>query len=339
VTVLELRRLADSEADSWDRAVARFAGGTVFHTYDWMTTVGRLFCVEKLPLGVFQDGQMVGVFPTFCARKGILRVLASPLGGWATYYGGPLVDAPRQSAVLKAFDALLHQGRIDYAEIRYPHLSAVEALREQGYYVEEKHTYVLTLDQPIDQLWRGMKSACRRAVRKAQRSRVEVIEPDRKDFLTDYYELAKDTYRKSNRLPPLSERQLEIVWDTLKEKNRVKVLLARHGGRMIAGAIFLLFEDRIYYWDGAACRDGLPMRPNNLIHWTLIEWAASHGYQTYDMLGANIPSIARFKQTFGCELRPFCYAYKSLSWRATLGRALYRRMMPSLRAWRHWLAG
>lgn len=337
--VLELRRLADSEAQSWDQAVARFAGGTVFHTYDWMTTVGRLFGVEKLPLGVFQDGRMVGVFPAFRARKGILRVLASPLGGWATYYGGPLVDAPLQNAVLTAFDVLLRQGRVDYTEIRYPHLSAVQALGERGYHVEEKHTYVLALDRPHDQLWKGMKSTCRRAVRKAQRSRVEVVEPDQKDFLKDYYELSKDTYRKSNRLPPLSARQLEIVWATLKEKNRVKVLLARHGGRMIAGAIFLLFEDKIYYWDGAACRNGLSMRPNNLIHWTLIEWAASQGYRTYDMLGANIPSIARFKQTFGCGLRPFCYAYKSLSWRAALGRALYRKTMPSLRAWRRRLAG
>jgi CelD/BcsL family acetyltransferase involved in cellulose biosynthesis len=337
--VLELRRMPDSEAPSWDQVVARFAAATVFHTHDWMTAVGRLFGVEKLPLGVFQSGRMVGAFPTFRARKGPLRVMAAPLGGWATYYGGPLVDASLQSAVLKAFDALLNQGRIDYAEIRYPHLSAVEALREQGYYVEEKHTYVLSLDQPIDQLWKGMKSACRRAVRKAQRSGVEVIEPDHKSFLEDYYELAKDTYRKSNRLPPLSARQLGMVWDTLNETQRVKVLLARHEGRVIAGAIFLLFQDKIYYWDGASCRDGLSLRPNNLIHWILIEWAVGHGYRTYDMLGANIPSIARFKQTFGCGLQPFCYAYKCLSWRAALGRALYRKAMPSLRAWRRWLTG
>lgn len=339
MTVLELRRLADSEAQGWNQTVARFAGGTVYHTYDWMTMVERLFGVQKLPLGVFQDSQMVGVFPAFRARKGFLRVLASPLGGWATYYGGPLVDVSLQNAVLTAFDVLLHQGRIDYTEIRYPHVSAVQTLSKRGYHVEEKHTYVLALDRPVDQLWKGLNSACRRAVRKARRSGVEVIEPDQKDFLEDYYELARDTYRKSNRLPPLSARQLGIVWDTLKDKNRVKVLLARQAGRTIAGAIFLLFEDQVYYWDGAACRAGLPMRPNNLIHWTLIEWAASHGYRIYDMLGANIPSIARFKQTFGCQLQPFCYAYKSLSRRATLGRALYRKVMPSLRAWRYRFVG
>jgi hypothetical protein len=59
----------------------------------------------------------------------------------------------------------------------------------------------------------------------------------------------------------------------------------------------------------------------------------------YDMLGANIPSIARFEQTFGCQLRPFCYVHKSLSWRAALGRAVYRKVMPSLRAWQHRFAG
>ncbi|RME45644.1 MAG: GNAT family N-acetyltransferase [Chloroflexi bacterium] len=337
--MLELRRLADSEFQSWDQTVARFADGTVFHTYDWMVTIERLFGIEKLLLGVFRDGQMVGVFPAFRARKGILRVLASPLGGWATYYGGPLVDISLQNTVLTAFDVLLRRERIDYTEIRYPHLSAVQALGKQGYHVEEKQTYVLALDRPIDQLWEGLKSTCRRAVRKAQRSGVEVIEPDRKDFLEDYYELAKDTYRKSNRLPPLSAQQLGIVWDTLKDKDRMKVLLARHAGRTIAGAIFLLFEDKAYYWDGAAYRAGLSMRPNNLIHWTLIEWAASHDYRTYDMLGANMPSIARFKETFGCQLRPFCYAYKSLSWRATLGRAMYRRVMPSLRAWQYRFLG
>ena len=63
-----------------------------------------------------------------------------------------------------------------------------------------------------------------------------------------------------------------------------------------------------------------------------------HGYRTYDMLGANVPSIASFKKTFGCQLQSFCYAYKSLSWRANLGRAMYRKVMPSLRAWQSWFA-
>jgi lipid II:glycine glycyltransferase (peptidoglycan interpeptide bridge formation enzyme) len=99
----------------------------------------------------------------------------------------------------------------------------------------------------------------------------------------------------------------------------------------VAGGIFLQFCNRVYYWDGASFQAHYRLAANNLLHWHLIEWGASNGMTQYDMLGANITSIASFKQSFGGELRTYTYAYKDTTLLAYIGRRLYLWLVPQIR--------
>jgi CelD/BcsL family acetyltransferase involved in cellulose biosynthesis len=336
--MIRLELLDECDEQVWDDLVATFEAGTVFHTLAWMRVIEKLKHAEKLPLAIFDGPNLVGLFPLFRVRRGPLTILASPLGNVG--YGGPLVNKSHCAAAIEQLDSLLKRFRADYVEFRSLERWAPVTLADRRYTVRELQTFVLSLRPGSQKLWSNLKQECRTAVRKARKNDVEILEATDKRLLDAYYEMSKDTYGKANRLPPLSRQDYDTVWDVLRPYNRVKVLLAKHEDQVIAGGIFLYFRDKVYYWDGASFRAYYRLCPNNLLHWTLIEWGASNGLAQYDMLGANIPSIARFKKSFGGELRTYTYAYKDITLQAYIGRRLYRRLAPHMRRVlsRPWLA-
>lgn len=73
---------------------------------------------------------------------------------------------------------------------------------------------------------------------------------------------------------------------------------------------------------------GLPWRPNNLIQWRFLEWAASQGLSCYDLGGAVVPGITRFTIGLGGQVYPYTRLYRANSPLASAARELYRRAVP-----------
>lgn len=321
--------LDNSSEQTWDNMVASFEEGTIFHTMAWMQVVEKLYGAEKLPIGIFDGSDLIGVFPLFRTRRGPIKILSSPLG--AVGYGGPLVSKALYGAVIEQMDSLLKRLRIGYIDFRSLAPLSTTMLADNHYSTQKLKTIILPLDQKPPQLWNNLKGECRTAIRKARKSNVQIVEAADKNFLDVYCEMTRDTYKKSNRLPPLSRSDYSIVWGLLEPYDRIKVMLAKHDDQVVAGGIFFHFNDRLYYWDGASFRAYYQLNANNLLHWTLIEWGANNGVAQYDMLGANIPGIARFKLSFGGDLRTYTYAYKDATLPTYIGRRLYQLLIPQIR--------
>lgn len=327
--MIRFELLDDRYEPIWDDLVASFEEGGIFHTWAWMRVIENLYHAEQMPFGIFDGPDMIGVFPLFRLRRGPLTILASPLGSIG--YGGPLVDKLYHRTVMEQLDGLLKRLGADYVELRLPERPAPETLTDRHYTLQELQTYVLSLNRSPQELWMSLERRCRTAIRKAQKNDIQIVEGADKSFLNVYYEMAKDTYRKSRRRPPYSQQEYSAVWDILRAYGRIKVLLASYEGKVIAGALILHFRSRLYGWERAGFRAYYSLNANNLLDWALIEWGASNGMLEYDMMGANIPSIAGFKKSFGGELRTYTCAYKDVSWQASLGRRLYLWLVPRMR--------
>jgi CelD/BcsL family acetyltransferase involved in cellulose biosynthesis len=327
--VIRLELLDNCDEQVWDDLVAKFEGGTIFHTLAWMRVIEKLKHAEKLPVGIFDGADMVGVLPLFRVRRGPLTILASPLG--EVGYGGPLVDEAQCGIVIEQMDSLFKHIGVDYIELRSRESWIPTRLLAQHYIVDELQTCALPISRDLGEMWANLKKECRKAVRKARKNNVEVEEATDKSFIDVYYEMAKDTYSKSNRPPVYSSQDYSIVWDTLRPYDRVKVLLAKHNGQVIAGRILLRFRDQVYDWDAVALPSHFSVRPNNLLVWAVIGWAVDSGVVRFDMMGANIPGIARFKKTFGSKVCAYTYAYKDVTWQAHIGRQMYRWLAPWIR--------
>lgn len=119
-----------------------------------------------------------------------------------------------------------------------------------------KKTFLLDLTLGVEQLWKGFKSETRTSVRKAERQGVEIYEPKSlHGWLEDYYAMHEAVYLRQKAKPPAKSVFYQALWDHLYEKGQLKVILARHNGRTIAGGIFPIYKDTIYFLDGACFRE------------------------------------------------------------------------------------
>jgi hypothetical protein len=324
--MITLELLDHSQEKTWDDMVASFNNGTVFHTWAWMQVIEKLRRAEKLPFGIFEGGKLIGIFPLFRQRRGPFTVLASPLGGVG--YGGPLIGKEHYETVFEQLDNLLKRFDADYIEFRSLEPIAPDLLADKHYTVENPQTYVLALNKSTQELWVNLDPNCRGSIRKAQKSNVEVVEITDKEFIEIFYEMSQETYAKSKRPPPFTKEDYHIIWDILRPHNRLRVWLAKREGQVVAGAIRLCFNNKLYGWEHVAFPAHYSLRANNLLDWSIIEWGACNGMTQIDVMGANIPSIAQYKKSFGSKLRTYTYASKDTTWLAHLGRQLYLRLMP-----------
>ena len=228
--------------------------------------------------------------------------------------------------VLQALEVYSAKRHFDYLELSLPDVREKDVFEQNGYTVEE----LITLDLPIpmdeEALWAGLQVRCRNAVRKAEKCGVEVVEPHTlEEWLEPYYELSCGVYRRQEKEPPFSKEYFTALWQNLYPSGDLVVLLARYEGKIIAGAIFP--RDRLvgYYLDGVSDREYNKVVPNNLLQWEYLKRAQAMGIQLYDMVGANIPSIAKFKKSFGSIERNYLYAYRNRTIAARVGRSVYAK--------------
>jgi len=327
---LILRELEETDLSRWNELIDRFKQATVFHTIEWLKMLTDVLHVDFRPYGLFEGEEVVGVFPVFFTKKAMLRICASPLSGWTTAYLGPLIDSSRLGDMMTGFVTFLERERVDYSEVAFPDCVDTELLTSFGFTCEKRSTYILDLLDSEGEMWERLDSSCRRAIRKGTKSGLEVVDGDLAEEVDRYYDMVIDVYEKSNRLPPMPKRFYTALLSHLN--GRVKVVFVRYNGQVIAGGIFPWYRETIYYIDGASDKRYLDLRPNNLLQWTLIQWAWQNGLKVYDMFGADIPSIARFKAGFGPRLVSYTYTYRSMTTMASLGRMMYRKGIPFMRA-------
>jgi len=323
--MIELELLKDKT--EWNEFVSASRYGTLFHTWEWISLLEDIYKVKKLPIGIFEKDNLIGVFPTFIQKKVFLKLAMSPLHTAATPYGGPLpLRGTLPKNILEEFEEFLRDYATDYIEfLAVPGIEIENLLRESNYIFRERMTYILDLTKGVDVIWKNLEQRCRRAIRKAKKNNVEIVEGENKKQLNEFYKMTEDTYKKWGKKPPISREYFRKVWDLFHDKKRVKFLFAKYEGRLIAGAIFPIYRDDVYYWNGGAYREYYRVAPNNLIHWHLIEWALNNGLKKYDMVGADIPSIAKFKASFSGEKVRHIYAYKFKSPLAKIGRKVYEK--------------
>jgi CelD/BcsL family acetyltransferase involved in cellulose biosynthesis len=329
--VIEIRTLETDELLAWNSMVARFPNATLFHTMEWLNFLGKIYHLEKLPLGLYLDGRMVGLFPMLLTRKGPFRILGSPLTGWGTPCMGPLVEAGLLNEAMHAFDDYVKRLKVHYVEVRFPQADlTLPGLT--GFHREPVYTYILNLDGGEEAVWNKLKGTCRTQVRKAIKNNVKIIEPEDRSWVEEFFPMLLRSFSKTGQVPARNKEFYYCLWDDLKPAGKLKVLFAEYEGKRIAAGVFLVFRDTVYFNAGGAYGEYKRVAPNNLIHWHLIKWAIANGFQKYDLCGKGIETIDRFKETFGPDVAARTQFAKAIGLSARLGKAVYGELEPAVRS-------
>ena len=325
-------RLKEIDFEEWIKLVNDYPGATLFHTHEWLQTLKEGFSHIDVKLYAILDVQnrTIGLLPAEFAQKGPFKLGGSPLPGLFTPYQGLLLLDSSDAALKEAPGLVTEMSKAHYFALSFPPDKHGKLLNiDDSANWEPKKTLLVDLTWGTERLWKNFKAQTRNEVRQAEKRGVEIHEPASLDgWLEDYYAMHKAVYSRQNMKPPAKPAFYQALWNHLYGKGWLKVILARYRGETIAGGIFPIYKDTIYFLDGVSFREYQKLRANNLIQWHIISWAASEGLRLYDMAGANIPSIAHFKRGFGGTETEYPYFQVTRGLLGGIGYRLYQRYRP-----------
>jgi hypothetical protein len=191
-------------------------------------------------------------------------------------------------------------------EVSDPHFIPADG-EELGFVCQYYTSYRTDLRSSEDDLFNAMDSACRRCIRKAEKSGVTIEEAHDAAFADEYYAQLKDVFAKQGLVPTYDIQRVRALVKHMEPTGRVLLVRARDPeGKCIATGIFPGFNKIAEFWGNASFRWGQAFRPNEAIHWYAMRYWKQRGVEVYDWGGEGT-----YKEKYGCRLHKVPWFTKS----------------------------
>jgi hypothetical protein len=289
-------RILDLQTVNWSM-LDRFEDRTVFQTPEWLQFVAESQGAKPLMVELHQNGKVAGYFTGLTFSRFGMKILGSSFPGWTTpYVGFNLLPGMSRGAALAAVEKLAWEElKCVHMEISDPYF-ALEDGQSLGFASEFYTSYRSDLRKSEDDLFRAMDSACRRCVRKAEKSGVSIEEAHDLGFADEYYEQLEDVFAKQDLVPTYTVDRVRTLIRNLEPTGRLLLLRARDAdGRCIATGIFPGFNKIAEFWGNASFRSSQIVRPNELMQWYVMRYWKRRGIEVYDWGGEG-----KYKEKYGC---------------------------------------
>jgi len=318
-------RLIDPQTAAWD-VMDQFEDRTVFQTREWVHFIAETQKATPVLAELWEGRERAGYFTGLTFTKFGMKVLGSSFPGWTTPYIGfnLRAGASRAAALAAVEDFVWNTLRCVHLEVSDPEFALEDGLT-QGFSVEFYASYRTDLRRSEMEMFNSMESACRRCIRKAEKSGVIIEEAHDLSFADDYYEQLKDVFAKQGLVPTYGVERVRFLIKNLVPTGRLLLLRARDPqGVCIATGIYPGFNKIAEFWGNASFRESQGLRPNELMHWYAMRYWKQRGVTIFDWGGEG-----SYKEKYGCVAHKVPWFTKSRSsWVATLrdqAKKLYRR--------------
>ena len=163
-------------------------------------------------------------------------------------------------------------------------------------------TIVVNLRPSEKEIFSNFSEAKRRAVRRAQKNNITVIES------SDIQELISIKNKSAGLFGFITTYGLKELWSVTYPKYAT-ILLARKNQKSVGGVLLLFQKNGAYYWIAGATREGKKLFTPTLLVWESLKVAKKHGSKEFDLIGAwdeRLPKqniewkgFTKFKEGFG----------------------------------------
>lgn len=288
--------ILDPVRDSdWDQRVAAFPDATVFHTSGWAKVLHASYGYRFLGFALNDDDRPAALMPIaevnsrLTGRRGVglpFTDECAPLGR-STERIDELERTVLAEGGRRGWRSFGRRGGPDVASGRIP--ASVEYLGHQ-----------LNLARSESDVFDSFSRATRRALRMAGEAGLEVTASADDEAMETYFGLHCVTRRRHG-LPPQPARFFKALQGELPAKGGGFVVLARSGGRAVAGAVFLSWNGRAVYKFGASNEAGRRLRANHVVMWEGMRTLISEGARSlsFGRTALAQEGLRRFKLGWG----------------------------------------
>lgn len=280
-------RDASGPSSEWDEFVASCPGDTYSQSALFAEVKRATHDDQRVELRV--AGELVGGLQILSRR-----VTRAGSVGYAAK--GPLLSGENRlhaDALVRAALLLCRRHRIRVLVVQPVYDSAVidSTLASHGFRSSPVDVGTVgTIAVPLtgrsdEELLGAMRSALRRNIRKAERAGVNVRLGDHSE-LQAFKAMHAETASR-NDFAAVSADRMEREWATLHHAGHLELFVTEHDGTLMSGAVCTAFGDRVLFRHAGWFRSdkSARLRPNDLLHWRIIQWARDHGFSYYDMGG------------------------------------------------------
>ena len=328
--------LTPQNQNEWDTIIRQCPGSTAFQSLTWRDALADAF-KQLIPVYslIKQEDAIVGGLPAFVFQPipGIRLWHSMP---WSLFGGIHLIDslqANPEALITSIETAAVEKG---WCEIRWtltPEHTVLygDFLTEAGYERTNHFTHLLKTNGDIDALWHAYNKRVRGAVRKAEKSGVEVTNTDSAEALSIFYDMYLTTVKRLGGTP-----KPRVLMQRLLQEKIAKLAIATYSDTIIAGLLYLCFNRTATLWCEASVPAFLKYRPNNAIFHYIITQACHEGYKWVDF-GASPPENAGLiahKEQYKATQTDFASYTKVVS---PLKRALWTQSEGALRQIYTWM--
>ncbi|MFX1518978.1 MAG: lipid II:glycine glycyltransferase FemX [Promethearchaeota archaeon] len=311
----------DIDENEWNSVVYNSKDGSIFHTFEWVDVLEKEYG-EKVLIGAWLNGKLVGVFPSIVGGREIFpKHIRSFMLGYD--HGGPISINDNQQIIKEMvykFEEIA-KTKANKATIVVPcNRNGTSEFEEVGFSKRLESTFIVDLKKPADELWKNLDSNARGSVRKAIKKGLTIRLANKRSEIERYYNLFLETTGKAELdLGFRSKKFYYNIWDELSANGLAKIFFVELNDEIISGAVILLYKKTIIGFCAGTLNEYRAYQPSSLLYWHIIEWGNKNGFEYLDLGGGlYVPSLYQFKKRWGGELTDyyvFTKTYPSLKYR------------------------
>ncbi|HUU57601.1 MAG TPA: GNAT family N-acetyltransferase [bacterium] len=313
----EIEEITPAAPGRYDGFLAASPQGTVFAGPSWLSLLAGRLPGRVFALAFAAGGETKAVVPVWERREALLGAVAElpPL----TPYWGPCLPPPgdlrperaraRDHDVLAAVAAEFKR-RWRYCRLAcHPALADVRPFTWAGFRGEGRYTAVLA-PAAEDEFLASLSSSLRNKIKQGEGRPVEES-ADAEPFVAMY----AATFGRRGMTPPVPESFVRALAAAFCPAAGSIFYVRGDGGEPVAGRLVLWGGGTAYELLAASFDEGRGPLGAYLM-WRVIRAVWERGL-ALDMVGVNVASIARFKESFGGALTPY---YQLAAYRSPLVR-------------------
>jgi lipid II:glycine glycyltransferase (peptidoglycan interpeptide bridge formation enzyme) len=344
----QIRVSHDTVDRDWDDFLAQTRGGHHVQTSLW-ARVKSLLGWQAVRLVVMQDDHIVA------GAQLLLRPFA--VGGRVGFVSkGPVfaVDDPGLANLLvKELFQVVKACGISILIVQPPNTggSFASLLPYWGFSptsieVAPAATVLLDLSPDLDKILARMKKKTRRYIRHGLCQGIIGREGNEHD-LSAFYQLHLATSQRQ-KWPIYPKQYFDEIWDVFGRHGQARLFLCEYQGEVVSTQLVIGFGDTVIAKTSGWSGHHSSLGPNQVLEWTTIQWAKSHGYRFYDLegidveaaktllRGSTLPDAAKqswfyYKLQYGGQVTLFPNAYVYVCNPAL--RGIFNRVFPKVEHW------
>ena len=201
----------------------------------------------------------------------------------------------------KVLDALIQSlPHYDYFRVPLsPKTFDTQPLKWTGFKTEVRYTYQIQPTSDMDSLIAGWSPKTLNHIRHCQDTLqvTDSVTPE------EFFRINEATFRRQKFPSPYDLQFITKLYNTLKEKDQVKILGAHDGDQVQAAALFV-GDQNTFFLLASGYIDGADRGAMSLVLMEGIKMAMRAG-RVFDFEGSDIPGIENYYRGFGGELIPY----------------------------------